>query len=41
MIVEWFGRDQSRMFFHVPQVVTYQDMIPVAADQWQPAGQWR
>jgi hypothetical protein len=24
MINEWFGRDQSRLFFYVPQIVTYQ-----------------
>ena len=24
MISEWFGRDQSRLFFYVPQIVTYQ-----------------
>jgi hypothetical protein len=41
LILQWFGRDRSRMFFHVPQVVTFQDVILVAVDQWQPPGQWR
>lgn len=25
----WFGRDRHRLFFHVPQVVTYQERIPI------------
>lgn len=32
MVRAWFGRDNSRMFFYVPQVVTYQDRIPISAD---------
>jgi hypothetical protein len=31
-IERWFGRDRTRLFFHVPQVVTYQPGgVPVPA----------
>jgi hypothetical protein len=40
LICRWFGHDRTRMFLHVPQVVTYQDAIPVSAEQWQPPGSW-
>jgi hypothetical protein len=33
----WFGRDQSRLFFYVPQVAVYQDgTIPVRPDWIEP-----
>ena len=28
----WFGRDRHRLFFHVPQVVTYQERIPIPSE---------
>lgn len=38
LVRQWFGRDRFRMFFHVPQVVTFQDTIPVSPAQWEPPG---
>jgi|GEM_PF-1735185 len=33
MVREWFGKDKSKVFFYVPQVVTYQpDGIPITED---------
>ena len=29
LVEEWFGRDQSRLFFHVPQVASYQERVRV------------
>lgn len=29
LVQDWFGRDQHRLFFFVPQVVTYQGNIPI------------
>jgi hypothetical protein len=36
LVARWFGRNSSKMFYDVPQVVTYQHRIPVSADQWDP-----
>jgi hypothetical protein len=29
LVREWFGRDRTRLFFHVPQVATYQGRVAV------------
>jgi hypothetical protein len=29
MVSEWFGRDETKVFFYVPQLVTYQGRIHV------------
>jgi hypothetical protein len=31
-IRSWFGRDRTKLFFHVPQVAAYQPRIEVSAD---------
>ena len=36
LVLEWFGRDRNRMFYHVPQVVTYQARVSVEEGQWEP-----
>lgn len=33
-IAEWFGRDPERLFWHVPQVVSYQTHVPVSVEFW-------
>ncbi len=35
-VVVWFGTDRTKMFWHVPQVVAYQPVVPVSWDQWEP-----
>jgi hypothetical protein len=27
LVTEWFGRDRTRLFFHAPQVATYQPRV--------------
>lgn len=27
LVAQWFGRDRTRLFFHVPQVATYQQRV--------------
>jgi hypothetical protein len=34
LVREWFGKDQTRVFFYVPQLVTYR-RVPVSADDIQ------
>ena len=36
MIRDWFGRDQTKVFFYVPQVATYQGRIVVGPDDFEP-----
>jgi hypothetical protein len=36
-VTEWFGRDPTRLFFHVPQVATYQPRIQVEPGDLEPA----
>jgi hypothetical protein len=35
MVREWFGKDNTKMFFYVPQVATYQPYIPVEAGDYE------
>ncbi|HNB51350.1 MAG TPA: hypothetical protein PK530_05385 [Anaerolineales bacterium] len=35
MIREWFGKDETRMFFYVPQVGVYQGKIEVLKEDYQ------
>ncbi len=36
MVLNWFARDNTRVFFHVPQVVTYQSGgIPVRPEDYE------
>jgi hypothetical protein len=37
MIRDWFGRDQTKVFFYVPQVATYQGRITVGAGDFESA----
>jgi hypothetical protein len=35
-VTSWFGRDPTRLFFHVPQVATYQPRVAVEPDDVEP-----
>jgi hypothetical protein len=35
-VESWFGRDKTRLFFHVPQVAAYQPRIDVSAADVEP-----
>ena len=36
-VTEWFGRDPTRLFFHVPQVATYQPRVAVEPEDLERA----
>jgi hypothetical protein len=37
LVTEWFGRDRTRLFFHVPQVATYQRRVATELADIEPA----
>ena len=37
MVQEWFAKDNTKVFFYVPQVAAYQGHIDVAMNEYEPA----
>jgi hypothetical protein len=37
LVTDWFGRDRTRLFFHVPQVATYQPLVATDLADVEPA----
>ena len=35
MVRKWFGIDNTKVFFYVPQVAAYQGMVPVEAEDYE------
>lgn len=37
MVTTWFAKDQRKIFFHVPQIATYQGHVPVEESDYETA----